>query len=151
MVIAVQEGPKRVSNDKSLLDVVTALIFVECPHFRPKTLNPSGSLCCSMLMSKQSTTNQLSGDKEQSLWGLRDRMRATQSVGRSALSGTPSSKPARLQPADSPEVSELENFEAVAAFLISHSSILSHPLLSYIAAFLSLTAADSILDLSSAY
>ena len=74
-------------------------------------------------------------------------MRATQSVGRH--SGTPSSKRARPPPADSPEVSELENFEAVAAFLISHSSILSSPLLHSKAGFLSLPAVDSIPDLSS--
>ena len=45
----------------------------------------------------------------------RDRMRATQSVRARVL-------PRASSPADSPEVSELENFEAVAAFLISHSS-----------------------------
>ena len=130
-------------------DVVRARICVECPHFRPKTLSPGGSLCCSMLMSKHSTTNSLAiknkacGDCE------RDRMRATQSVGRS--SGTLGySLEQASPPADSPEVSELENFEAVAAFLISHSSILSYPLLSNMAGFLSLTAADSIPDLSSA-
>ena len=79
----------------------------------------------------------------------RDRMRATQSVGRAVGTLGYSLEQAR-PPADSPEVSELENFEAVAAFLISHSSILSSPLLSNMAGFLSLTAADSIPDLSSA-
>ena len=141
MVIAVQEGPKRVSNDKSSL--LSEDYRVRCckssylcrmSSFQTKDLEP-GRVAVLFHVDEQTQYNQPTnclaiknkacGDCE------RDRMRATQSVGRRSALGY-SLEQAR-PPADSPEVSELENFEAVAAFLISHSSILSYPLLSYIA------------------
>ena len=140
MVIAVQEGPKRVSNDKSSL--LSEDYRVRCckssylcrmSSFQTKDLEP-GRVAVLFHVDEQTQYNQPTnclaiknkacGDCE------RDRMRATQSVSRSVGTRV---LPRASSPADSPEVSELENFEAVAAFLISHSSILSYPLLSYIA------------------
>ena len=135
MVIAVQEGPKRVSNDKSLL--LSEDYRVRCckssylcrmSSFQTKDLEP-GRVAVLFHVDEQTQyiqptnclaiKNKACGDCE------RDRMRATQSVGRSVGTRV---LPRASSPADSPEVSELENFEAVAAFLISHSSILSYPI-----------------------